>query len=74
VTCAPRTTVTFWGDTPPLVIVIVAPPVLPPGFGVGEVVLAAPPHAPIINALAAANTIRIIVACYWKRILACNLE
>jgi hypothetical protein len=54
VTWAPRATVTFLGDTPPLVMVIVAPPVLPPGFGVGEVVLSSP-QAVIVNAVAAAN-------------------
>ena len=40
--------VTFLGDTPLFVIVIVAPPVLPPGFGVGEVALS-PPQAVRLN-------------------------
>lgn len=45
--------VTFRGDTPLLVIVIVAPPVLPPGLGVGDVVLLPPPQAVAAKAAAA---------------------
>jgi hypothetical protein len=41
-------------DTPLFVIVIVAPPVLPPGFGVGEVALS-PPQAVKANAAAAVH-------------------
>jgi hypothetical protein len=54
VTCAPLTTVTSLTDTPPFVIVIVAPPVLPPGFGVGERALF--PQAVRVSAAAAAHT------------------
>ena len=54
VTCAPRTTVTFRIDSPLLVMLIVAPPVLPPGFGVGEVVLS-PSQAGIVNTPATAS-------------------
>jgi hypothetical protein len=46
--------VTFRIDSPLLVIVIVAPPVLPPGLGVGEVLLS-PSQAVIVNTLAMAS-------------------
>ena len=53
VTCAPRLTVTFRGDTPSLVIVMVAPPLLPPVLGLGEVELSPSPH-PTIDSTAIA--------------------
>ena len=56
VTCVPRTIVTFLSDRPLLVMVIVAPPVLPPGFGVGDVALSPPPQAVIVNTLATTHT------------------
>jgi hypothetical protein len=45
--------VTFWGDTPLPLMMIVAPPVLPPGLGLGNGELSPSPHAIIVNKLAA---------------------
>jgi hypothetical protein len=55
--------VTFRGDTPLPEIVIVAPPVLPPGFGVGVVGRSSPLQADTIASNAASNVylaIRIV--------------
>ena len=72
VTCAPRTTVTFWGDTPLLVIVIVAPPVLPPEFELRKVVLSPSPQAISIKRLTVvsvhSNLRMMAIGCGFARV------
>jgi hypothetical protein len=72
VTCAPRMTVTFWGDTPLLVIVIVAPPVLPPEFELEKVVLSPSPQAISINRLTVvsvhSNLPLLVIGCGFTRV------